>query len=146
MMNKEATLLIVEDDQVDIMGLKRVLNKLRIANPVKVANDGIEALEILRGKNGNEKLDTPFIIMLDLNMPRMNGLEFLKELRKDPVHQNAVVFVMTTSSDEQDIYQAYQNNIAGYIIKSDAETTFTQALNLLEHYWKVVELPTNTAG
>jgi len=145
-MNKEATLLIVEDDQVDIMGLKRVLNKLRIANPVKVANDGIEALEILRGKNGNEKLDTPFIIMLDLNMPRMNGLEFLKELRKDPVHQNAVVFVMTTSSDEQDIYQAYQNNIAGYIIKSDAETTFTQALNLLEHYWKVVELPTNTAG
>lgn len=141
-MNKAATLLIVEDDHVDILGIKRALKKLRIANPVLTANDGLEALSILRGENGHEKIGAPFLIMLDLNMPRMGGLEFLKTIRDDPELKSTIVFVMTTSSDERDIFAAYESNIAGYIVKGNAEETFIQALSMLDHYWRIVELPT----
>ena len=134
-------LLLVDDDDVDVQGLKRAFKKSRIANPITTARDGIEALEILRGHNGHEPLPKPHIIMLDLNMPRMNGIEFLAALRADERLKSAVVFMITTSKADEDRIRAYSHNVAGYIVKQDPANTFMQAVSLLEHYWNIVELP-----
>ena len=141
MTNKTVTFLVVEDDEVDIKALKRAFKKLHLANPILFASDGIEALEILRGENGQEKLDKPYLILLDLNMPRMNGIEFLDEVRKDAEHHGAIVFIMTTSSAEEDRIKAYNKNVAGYMLKSNAGDSFLNALSMLDHYWRVVEFP-----
>ena len=94
----EVNILLVEDDEVDVMAVKRALKTLKIANPFFRAADGIEALEMLRGTGGKKQLPSPYIVLLDLNMPRMDGLEFLDELRQDPALHRSVVFVMTTSA------------------------------------------------
>lgn len=141
MQTKPVTLLIVEDDEIDVMGIQRALDSLKVANPLVVADDGIEALEILRGTNGREKLEQPFVILLDLNMPRMNGIEFLDEIRTDPELKKAIVFILTTSESDADIMQAYDYNVAGYIVKSDARASFMEAASLLSFYWTIVELP-----
>ncbi|WP_425404557.1 response regulator [Hwanghaeella sp.] len=140
-MAKQATFLIVEDDDVDRMALERAFDKLKILNDRVYARNGVEALDVLRGRNGKERLPRPFIILLDLNMPQMNGLEFLDEVRNDEDLANSVVFVLTTSDADEDIVAAYENNVAGYIVKSDAATGFLRAIEMLEHYWRVVELP-----
>lgn len=134
-------LLLVDDDEVDVQGLKRAFTKSRIGNPIVVARDGIEALEVLRGENGRSKLAKPHLILLDLNMPRMNGLEFLHALRNDDDLKAAVVFMITTSKAEEDKARAYGHNVAGYIVKQDPANTFMQAVSMLEHYWKIVEFP-----
>ena len=134
-------LLLVDDDDVDVQGLKRAFTKSKIANPITVARDGIEALEILRGQNGRAKLAKPHLILLDLNMPRMNGLEFLEAVRADDDLKTAVVFMVTTSKAEEDKARAYGHNVAGYIVKQDPANTFMQAVSMLEHYWRVVEFP-----
>jgi len=134
-------LLLVEDDEVDIQGLKRAFAKSRIGNPITVARDGIEALEFLRGENGRPKLAKPHLILLDLNMPRMNGLEFLEAIRADEDLKRSVVFMITTSKAEEDKARAYEQNVAGYIVKQDPANTFMQAVALMEHYWKIVEFP-----
>lgn len=133
--------LLVEDDEVDVMAVKRAFRELRIANPLFEARDGIEALEMLRGTNGHAHIPRPLIILLDLNMPRMNGLEFLVELRKDPDLRRCVVFVMTTSADEEDRMRSYEKNVAGYLLKHSLGRTFVDAVSMLQHYWRVVELP-----
>ena len=141
-MTKESvTFLLVEDDEVDVKVIERTLSALQICNPLIVARDGREALEHLRGENGREKLASPFLILLDLNMPRMNGLEFLAELRSDPKLNRSVVFVFTTSEDERDRLSAYEKHVAGYIVKSNAADSFTDALKLIDHYCRVVALP-----
>jgi CheY-like chemotaxis protein len=140
-MTSMVNLLLVEDDEVDVQGLKRAFAKSRIGNPITVARDGIEALEILRGENGQAKLAKPHLILLDLNMPRMNGLEFLEAIRADEDLKTSVVFMITTSKAEEDKARAYEKNVAGYIVKQDPANTFMQAVELLEHYWKIVELP-----
>ena len=134
-------LLLVDDDEVDVQGLKRAFAKSRIGNPITVARDGIEALEFLRGENGRQKLAKPHLILLDLNMPRMNGLEFLEAIRADKDLKNSVVFMITTSKAEEDKAPAYEQHVAGYIVKQDPANTFMQAVALLEHYWKIVEFP-----
>jgi CheY-like chemotaxis protein len=136
-----AQLLHVEDDDLDLMGLQRAFRAAKIANPIIVAHDGIEALEFLRGTNGRQRLPRPYMILLDLNMPRMDGIGFLREIRKDPDLKNAIVFVMTTSNDEADKVQAYNLCVAGYIIKADPARSFMEATALLDSYWKIVELP-----
>ncbi len=140
-MNKNVTFLIVDDDEVDVMTLKRAFKKLKVANPQITAKDGIEGLEYLRGEGGKKKIEEPFIVLLDLNMPRMNGLEFLEEIRKDESLKQAIIFVMSTSDSDQDRLNAYNKNIAGYILKSDPAEGFTKAIEMLDHYWRVVELP-----
>lgn len=134
-------ILLVDDDEIDVETVKMELRDHRIANPVRVARDGIEALEILRGENGQSKLSAPYLILLDINMPRMNGHEFLQELRQDEEHKRAIVFVLTTSNDDADRFKAYQHNVAGYIVKDHAGENFHNAIKLLEHYWTVVEFP-----
>lgn len=133
--SRTVTILLVEDDDVDIKALKWAFNKLRILNPVEVARDGVEAWEILQA------MPRPFLIITDINMPRMNGLELLKKIRQSEELRDSIVFVLTTSNDEQDKFDAYNLNVAGYMLKSDMGTSFMRAIELVENYWKVVELP-----
>jgi CheY-like chemotaxis protein len=138
---KTAWLLHVEDDDLCLMGLHRAFKTARIANPVSYAHDGIEALEMLRGTNGRPRLPRPFLILLDLNMPRMDGIEFLKELRKDEDLKKSIVFVMTTSDADEDKVKSYNLGVAGYILKSNPANAFLEATALLDTYWRVVEFP-----
>ena len=140
--NKKAvSILIVDDDEVDVMALKRAFKKVGVSNPIHVAGDGVEGLEILRGEGGRELLPAPVMILLDLNMPRMNGLEFLDEIRRDPVHKNSIIFVLTTSSAEDDRLRAYDHHVSGYILKSDATSPFLDAVSMLDNFSRVVEFP-----
>ncbi len=134
-------ILLVEDDDVDVMAVKRAFRNLKIANPLYEAKDGLEALEMLRGTGGQSPLPRPIVVLLDLNMPRMGGLEFLDELRKDPELHRCIVFVMTTSAAEEDRVRAYDRNVAGYVLKHSPGRSFMDAVSMLEHYWRVVELP-----
>jgi len=138
---KTAQLLHVEDDDLCIMGLERAFRDAKIANPIEFAHDGIEALEKLRGTNGRTRLHRPYLILLDLNMPRMNGIEFLQELRKDEQLKQSIVFVMTTSAADEDKVSAYKLGVAGYILKSNPANAFLEATALLNVYWRVVEFP-----
>lgn len=139
---RPVTLLLIEDDEVDRMVVRKAFAKHRIANPIVEASDGAQALEILRGENGREPLQRPYIIILDLNLPRMNGFEFLAELRNDARIANTIVFVLTTSRDELDRAGAYAQHVAGYMVKADAGADFINAVSMLDRYWRVVELPT----
>jgi CheY-like chemotaxis protein len=141
MMSRPVTILLVDDDAVDSMAVKRAFRELKIANPVVEAHDGIEALERLRGENGYEKVSEPLLILLDLNMPRMDGIEFLHELRVDPLLRRTLVFVMTTSSADEDRRLAYEKNIAGYVLKHRPKESFLEAIRMLERYWQTIEFP-----
>ncbi len=135
------TVLLVDDDKVDAMAIKRSLRDLKITNPIIEARNGIEALERLRGENGYEKVPQPCLVLLDLNMPRMGGIEFLGELRADPLLRRSLVFVMTTSSAEEDRVRAYDKNIAGYMLKHVPGQGFLDSIAMLQHYWRVIEFP-----
>lgn len=139
---KEVQFLIVDDDKVSIMSIERAIKKLRLVNPVRQAADGREALDILRGTNGKDKIEAPFVIILDLDMPRMNGIEFLEEIRKDPELKSSIVFVLTASDAPDDVTKAYEKNIAGYVVKENAYDTFRQTLSMIDTFSSVVVLPT----
>ena len=142
MQHDDVTFVVVEDDDVDVMVLKQSFKRLQIANPVVVARDGVEALEVLRGTDDQDPLEKPYVVLLDLNMPRMNGIEFLQEIRKDPDLADTVVFILTTSDDERDKLSAYDNHVAGYIVKSnDTGQSCVDTLKMLDHAWRVVDLP-----
>jgi CheY-like chemotaxis protein len=134
---EDITLLLVEDDDVDAMTVKRSFLKQRIANPIVRAYDGVEALEMLR----NQTVSRPLIILLDLQMPRMGGIEFLTTLRADDDLKDIVVFVLTTSKSEEDLVKSYRQQIAGYFIKGEVGESFLDVVNVLDNYWKVVQLP-----
>ena len=133
--SKVVHILLVEDDEVDVRALRWAFNKLKIANPLTVANDGVEALELLKA------MPRPYLIITDINMPRMNGIELLRSIREDEQLRDSIVFVLTTSNDEQDKIDAYGLNVAGYMLKTDMGTSFTRAISLIDNYWKVVEFP-----
>jgi CheY-like chemotaxis protein len=141
MTGKTLTILLVDDDKVDIMAVKRSFRELKIANPVIEAHNGIEALELLRGTNGREKVQSPCLVLLDLNMPRMSGFEFLDRLRRDEALRSTLVFVMTTSGAEEDRARAYDMNVAGYVLMHRPGQSFLEAISMLEHYWRVIEFP-----
>lgn len=138
MNDRMLNILLVEDDQVDVMNVKRAFERNRILNPLQVASDGIEALEMLRNGAvpGGRR-----IVLLDLNMPRMNGIEFLRELRADPVLRLTPVIVLTTSNDERDRVEAYNLNVAGYLLKPVTFVNFVELMATLNKYWSLVELP-----
>ena len=133
--------LIIDDDQVSVMAIKRALKKLKILNPVVEATDGQYALDILRKDAQENNGLPPYLVTLDLNMPRMDGFEFLEEVRRDPTLHRAVIFVLSTSDTPNDIAAAYDKNIAGYIVKDDLGDSFEAALNMIDSYARVVELP-----
>lgn len=135
-------ILLVEDDSVDVMNVQRAFKKNNITNPLHVARNGIEALDMLRGTEGCTKLNpVPKIILLDINMPKMNGIEFLRELRNDEALKSISVFIMTTSNDDHDKFQAYNMNVAGYIVKPISFEKFVNAVSVLNNYWKLCEQP-----
>ncbi|WP_119840264.1 response regulator [Pseudooceanicola algae] len=134
-------IILIEDDDGDAKAIRRAFSKARIANPIIRVTDGIEALALLRGESGTPPAS--YVILLDLNMPRMGGLEFLSRIRADPRLQKEIVFITTTSNDDRDKSEAYAHNVAGYILKTKAGTDFINLVGTLDHYWRIVELPTN---
>jgi CheY-like chemotaxis protein len=138
MAEKQLNILLVEDDQVDVMNVKRAFDKNRISNPLFVAEDGVQGLEMLR--SGSFPRDRR-LVLLDLNMPRMNGIEFLREVRRDPALQSTPVVVLTTSNDDRDKIEAYHLNVAGYLLKPVTFTNFVEVMAALDKYWSLVELP-----
>jgi len=140
---EDVTFFVVEDDDLDFKALTRALSALRISNPVRRAMDGIEALEMLRGGTEAPPLKQPYLIILDLKLPRMGGLEFLAELRADPNLQQSIVFVLTSSNVDSDISEAYRLNAAGFIQKSEPANGMKDALRMIDAYWRVVQFPVN---
>ncbi len=102
--SREVNILVVEDDEIDVMALLRAFKKLKIANPVTVAKDGIEGWEAI------QNLARPYLLILDINMPRMNGIEFLEKIRASEKFHDSIVFILTTSTDDQDKFEAYNLN------------------------------------
>lgn len=132
--------LLIEDDEVDVMQVSRAFRKKEFPHRLHVAGDGFEALEMMRNQNG-KSVPKPHIILLDLHMPRMGGLEFLRELRKDPELSHISVFIMTTSVDDHDKDQAYALNAAGYIVKPVSVEKFNAAMEKLSGFWDLIEFP-----
>ena len=127
-------IVLVEDDVVDAENVKRTLRRLTVANPIHTYSDGAQALAALQG-NGAPPLERPYLILLDLNMPCMNGFEFLEHLEGDARLKDSIVFVLTTSEAERDRRRAYSHGIAGYIVKSQVRDGLRRVVPLLDPGW-----------
>jgi len=136
-MRNSKPILLVEDDDVDAMTAKRALSDLRITNPLVHAANGEQALRYLRDEN-NKK---PCLILLDLNMPKMNGIEFLKTVKVDNGLRKIPVVVLTTSRNEKDIVESFELSAAGYIVKPADYKKFVEAIRAINLYWALSELP-----
>jgi len=136
---KPVNILLVEDDEIDVKAFQRAFKKLNITNPLQVARDGKEGLDFLEAHAGSE--DMPSLVILDINMPRMSGLELLKKIRSDERLRHLVIFMLTTSNDERDKFEAYDLNVAGYMLKTDMGRGFQRAIELVDNYWRVIEFP-----
>ena len=143
MQDRIINILLVEDDEVDVMNVKRAFKKYKITNPLFVAGNGIEALEMLSHKDGNPPVvpENRRLVLLDLNMPKMNGLEFLKELRENKNLKRTPVIVLTTSDEDRDRIEAYNLNVAGYILKPVTFVNFAEVMVALNKYWALCEMP-----
>jgi len=140
-MNTAINFLLVEDDEVDVKNVQRAFKKNNINNPLFIAGNGEEALKKLRGNGDSAIIPPPQVILLDLNMPKMGGLEFLQEIRKDPRLKSLSVFILTTSDEEGDKVAAYNFNIAGYILKPIEFGQFIDTIKTLDAYWTLCEFP-----
>jgi CheY-like chemotaxis protein len=138
-MKSSKPILLVEDDSVDVMSVKRAFNDLNIKNQLVTTANGEEALDYLKN-SGNT---IPCMIFLDLNMPKMNGLEFLRIIKTDGILKQIPVIVLTTSSQEEDIIESYKFSVAGYIVKSVDYTEFAEAMKTINQYWTLSKLPSN---
>lgn len=139
MERKQLEILVIEDDDVDVICLRRAFSKTQTDAVLHFASDGLEALEMLNGE-GRKPLDIlPTLILLDLNMPKMGGLEFLQAMRKEAGLKKIPVFVLTTSRQERDVQGAYMHNVAGYIVKPMSTAEFQGTLQTLIEYWDICE-------
>lgn len=139
---KMTNILLVEDDEVDVMNVKRAFKKNNITNPLYMASNGLEALDLLRGTEKSPEIPRERrLILLDLNMPKMNGIEFLRELRADSELKATPVIVLTTSNEDRDKVEAYNLNVAGYILKPATLSKFVEAVATLNKYWSISEMP-----
>ena len=136
-MKDKKSILLVEDDKIDVMTVKRALSDINVTNPLVTTSNGEEALEYLTNGN-NEK---PCIILLDLNMPKMNGIEFLNAVKKDDVLKSIPVIVLTTSKDEHDRIDTFNLSIAGYMVKPVNYQQFVETMKTIKMYWTLSELP-----
>jgi CheY-like chemotaxis protein len=128
------SLLVVDDDDVAAEAVIRGMRKHGMDCPIVVAEDGMAALQILRGNHPTRRITKPYLVLLDLNMPRMNGLEFLRELRSDEHLRSTVVFVLTTSGSDADRERAYREFIAGYMVKSGLGPQLSGLARFLTEY------------
>jgi CheY-like chemotaxis protein len=134
-------ILLVEDDDVDAEMVLRACRRQQIDNPFAIVRNGVEALDVLRGTGGQTRLPRPYLILLDINMPRMNGIEFLQEVRRDEELKRSIIFILTTSNNDEDKMAAYNEQIAGYLLKSNVGDDFRHIIGLLDSYRCVVEFP-----
>jgi len=132
------TFLVVEDDDVDMMSIERALKEIGIVNPIKRAVDGQEAWDIVTEASQDKSTEHEFIILLDLNMPRMNGLEFLDKYFANPDFPKTSIFVLTTSDADGDIIGAHEHGISGYLLKSDLVDSVREAITGLERKWMLI--------
>ncbi len=134
-------ILLVEDDDGDAKAVRRAFDKARIANEIIRVADGIEALEFLRGTGPSGAAPDRHILLVDINMPRLDGHGLLREIRADPALTRLIVFMLTTSRSQTDIHAAYSAHVAGYIVKQSAGEDFLTLAGMLESFWRVVEIP-----
>jgi CheY-like chemotaxis protein len=136
--DRTTNILLVDDDELNVMTARRAFEKGQILNPLFHAEDGLVALEMLRdGRMPRERR----LVLLDLNMPRMNGIEFLQELRQDPELCHTCVVMLTTSDEERDQVEAYGFNVAGYLVKPLRFLPFVELMTTLNRYWTLMEMP-----
>ena len=136
-MHSSKPILLVEDDQVDAMTVKRALKEIHVLNPVDTVENGEDALSFLK----DPKTERPGIILLDLNMPRMNGIEFLTIAKQDEDLKRIPVVVLTTSREEQDKVDSFNLGVAGYMIKPVDYQQFVEVVKTIDLYWTLSELP-----
>lgn len=130
---EDVNVLLVEDDEIDVEVVKRKFKRHEIKNQLYHAICGVDALELLRGENQRTKLPKPFIIFIDMNMPKMGGLEFLKELRNDPELKDSVAFFLTTAANDSEVAAAYALNASGYFLKDNID----DVINFFSTYRRV---------
>jgi CheY-like chemotaxis protein len=136
MLNEDETILLIEDDRVDIMTVQRALKKNKISNPLHIARTGLEALSMLRGEVGFEKISPlPALILLDLNLPKMSGIEFLRELRSDQELKDLHIIVLTSSNEPKDRAAAFEYDVDDYIVKPHSFDEFTRAMATILALW-----------
>jgi CheY-like chemotaxis protein len=134
-------ILLVEDDDGDAKAVERTFQKARIANPILRARDGVEAMEILKGSDKQPRIEPPYLLLVDLNMPRLDGIQLVKAIRADPELRETIIFMLTTSNRAEDKQAAYSLNVTGYILKERAGEDFLKLFNLVDTYWRIVEMP-----
>jgi CheY-like chemotaxis protein len=130
-------ILLVEDDRVDVLSVARAFKDLKIANPLEVVGNGEAGLEWLH----DERNPKPCLILLDLNMPRMNGLEFLKVMKNDEDLRRIPVIVLTSSKGEQELMETYEHGVAGYMVKPADYLRLVEVMRVIDLYWTVSEIP-----
>ena len=138
-MQNSKPILLVEDDSIDVMTVKRAFRDIEVKSELVPTGDGEEALAYLRD-DGNTK---PSVILLDLNMPKMNGTEFLKIIKADDGLKKIPVIVLTTSNSEQDIDKSFELGAAGYMVKSVDYKRFMEIIKTIDSYWSLSKLPPN---
>jgi CheY-like chemotaxis protein len=136
-MHNNQHILLVEDDMIDVMIVKRALSDLKFNHHLKVASNGEEALEHLKTHKDN----LPWIILLDINMPKMNGLEFLAIIKNDNDFKRLPVVMLTTSKDEKDTDQCFNLGASGYMIKPVGYGNFLKMMEAIGKYWELSQLP-----
>jgi CheY-like chemotaxis protein len=137
----QVTIVLVEDDDIDAQSVIRGLASAKIINPVIRARDGAEALELLLGTGGKKRLGQPYLLLVDIRMPRLDGLALVRAIRANPSLQRTIVFILTTSDSDVDRLNAYNAHVAGYIVKSDSPEQFLRLARMLEYYIMIVALP-----
>lgn len=136
-MKNNKSILLVEDDAVDVMSVKRAFKDLNITNRLNVVGNGEEALSYLKNSNGEH----PCVILLDINMPRMGGIEFLKIAKGDSHLKSIPVIVFTTSKEERDRFDSFNLGVAGYMVKPVDYKQFVEVIRAIDLYWTISELP-----
>ncbi|PKG53336.1 MULTISPECIES: response regulator [Olleya] len=134
-MIKKLKILLIEDDMIEVMKLNRTISTLKLDHTIIEANNGEDALELLEQKD-----NLPDIILLDLNMPKINGIEFLKILKKDDVLRYIPTIILTTSNNQKDLLECYKTGVAGYVIKPLKYEDYVSKIERVLAYWSVNEL------
>jgi len=138
-MQNSKPILLIEDDEVDVMTVKRALRDLKVTNQLVSISDGEQAIEYLR----NESVTKPCIILLDLNMPKMDGGEFLKVIKVDKALKKIPVVILTTSNSDRDVIESFELGAAGYMVKSVDYERFMETIHIIDQYWTLSKLPCN---
>ena len=138
-MQNSKPILLIEDDNVDVMTVKRAIRDLKVTNQLVSMGDGEEAIEYLR----TEGITKPCIILLDLNMPKMDGVEFLKIVKADEALKKIPVVILTTSNSDRDVIESFERGAAGYMVKSVDYEKFVDTIREIDQYWTLSKLPSN---